>query len=270
MAEESLDDSGWRIFQLFLVQLEDGELEGVRRQVEEELTARQAREHDALRLLFSTLPVSDLETARQQIAAEQAERLDPEWAGWLKAEGHGDSPRVAESPAVRQPQTFSQNLLACGGQPRDGCGDRGNDREKENANMTMSSSSETAAQTASAGNGSQAQPAKKASRAPRKGRVAPVKGKPGRKAGRAKKAAKTANKKKGRRPGAAREGSKTAAVVALLQRPKGATLTEIMKATGWQAHSVRGFISAAVVKKMGLKVTSTRRDDGQRVYSAAK
>ena len=40
-----------------------------------------------------------------------------------------------------------------------------------------------------------------------------------------------------------------------------------MAATGWQGHSVRGFISGAIVKKMGLKVESTKRDDGERSYS---
>ncbi|MBI4465557.1 MAG: DUF3489 domain-containing protein, partial [Acidobacteria bacterium] len=38
-------------------------------------------------------------------------------------------------------------------------------------------------------------------------------------------------------------------------------------ATGWQAHSVRGFISGAIVRKMGLEVESKKRDDGQRAYS---
>jgi hypothetical protein len=63
-----------------------------------------------------------------------------------------------------------------------------------------------------------------------------------------------------------REGSKTAQVVALLERKGGATLAEIMKATGWQAHSVRGFISGTLGKKMGRTVDSTKRGDGERLY----
>jgi hypothetical protein len=63
-----------------------------------------------------------------------------------------------------------------------------------------------------------------------------------------------------------REGSKTATVVALLERKGGATLAEIMKATGWQAHSVRGFISGTLGKKMGRAVESTKREDGERLY----
>ena len=42
-----------------------------------------------------------------------------------------------------------------------------------------------------------------------------------------------------------------------------------MAATGWQAHSVRGFISGAIVKKMGLQVESKKREDGDRAYSIA-
>jgi hypothetical protein len=64
----------------------------------------------------------------------------------------------------------------------------------------------------------------------------------------------------------AREGSKKAIVLDLLRRPEGATLDDIMSATGWLAHSVRGFLSGAITKKMGLNVTSAKRADGQRFY----
>jgi hypothetical protein len=63
-----------------------------------------------------------------------------------------------------------------------------------------------------------------------------------------------------------REGSKAAEIVELLKRRTGVTLQELMTATGWQAHSVRGFLSASVGKKMGLQLNSTKREDGQRVY----
>lgn len=65
----------------------------------------------------------------------------------------------------------------------------------------------------------------------------------------------------------ARNGSKKATVLELLRRPAGATLKDIMAATEWQAHSVRGFISGAITKKMGLSVASAKREDGQRAYS---
>jgi len=55
-------------------------------------------------------------------------------------------------------------------------------------------------------------------------------------------------------------------VLALLKRPGGATAKELMKATGWQAHSVRGFLSGTLGKKMGLAVESTKREDGERQY----
>ncbi|MBL8236465.1 MAG: DUF3489 domain-containing protein [Bryobacterales bacterium] len=66
-----------------------------------------------------------------------------------------------------------------------------------------------------------------------------------------------------------REGSKKAEVLALLQRPGGATLGEIMTATGWQAHTVRGFISGTLTKKMGLTVESLRGEDKVRTYRIA-
>ncbi len=81
-----------------------------------------------------------------------------------------------------------------------------------------------------------------------------------------------ANKRaKARTPaGSPRPASKTAKVLHLLQRSGGVTLNDLMKATDWQAHSVRGFLSGTLRKKMGLKVESTKREDGDRVYSLVK
>jgi hypothetical protein len=64
-----------------------------------------------------------------------------------------------------------------------------------------------------------------------------------------------------------REGSKTATVVELMKREGGVTLKTIMEATGWQAHSVRGFISGTLTKKMGLAVVSTKSEGGERTYT---
>jgi hypothetical protein len=63
-----------------------------------------------------------------------------------------------------------------------------------------------------------------------------------------------------------RNGSKSAAILALLQTPGGATRSEIMRLTGWRAHSVRGFISGVVMKKMGRMVESSAQDNGDRLY----
>src|SRR6266852_1018790 len=68
----------------------------------------------------------------------------------------------------------------------------------------------------------------------------------------------------------ARDGSKKAQVLEMMRRKGGATLAEIMKATDWQAHTVRGFISAALGKKMGITVLSTKSDSGERTYSVTK
>jgi len=105
-------------------------------------------------------------------------------------------------------------------------------------------------------------PGKKARVAPTRAHVAPKKGKTAKQASLGKKAPNAATK-----TGAARDGSKVAKVLDLLKRPDGATLAELMKATCWQAHSVRGFLSGTVSKKQGLAVTSAKAEDGDRTYS---
>jgi hypothetical protein len=72
------------------------------------------------------------------------------------------------------------------------------------------------------------------------------------------------------KPAKARDGSKTAQILDLLKQPGGATLKNLMAAAHWQAHSVRGFVSGTLGKKMGLTVASTKREDGERVYSISR
>jgi Protein of unknown function (DUF3489) len=84
-----------------------------------------------------------------------------------------------------------------------------------------------------------------------------------------------AGKKAAKKPTQAKEAStpraesKGAKILELIGRPKGATLAEIVKATDWQKHSIRGFLSTAA-KKHGLKIESTRTEAGDRVYKAIR
>jgi hypothetical protein len=118
-----------------------------------------------------------------------------------------------------------------------------------------------------AAEGEQPKAAKKATRAPRRAPVAPAKTKSGKKATPAKKAPKGRTRAKAAEPEVAREGSKTARILELLKRPGGVTAKDLLKATNWLPHSVRGFLSGTVGKKMGLTVTSTKGEDGERTYS---
>lgn len=66
----------------------------------------------------------------------------------------------------------------------------------------------------------------------------------------------------------AKPDSKQSRVVAMLRAPTGATIAGMIKATGWQKHSVRGFLAAVVRKRLKLKLTS-EKVDGNRVYQIA-
>jgi Protein of unknown function (DUF3489) len=70
-------------------------------------------------------------------------------------------------------------------------------------------------------------------------------------------------------PRAPKPESKGAQLLALIGRDHGASLTELKEATGWQAHSVRGFLSTAN-KKQNLKISSIKNEVGERVYKTGQ
>lgn len=77
-------------------------------------------------------------------------------------------------------------------------------------------------------------------------------------------AKKTAAKANG--DGKPKAATKTATIIEMLERKGGATAADLLKATGWQAHSLRGFI-AGTLKKMGRNAESTKNAKGERVYA---
>jgi hypothetical protein len=138
-------------------------------------------------------------------------------------------------------------------------------RQKEKLKMITTTTIETGAFPAIAA-GETPKPNKTARVGARRAPVAPGKAKAGKKATLATKAPKSAKKAKTSKP-EARDGSKTARILELLKRPGGVTAKELMKATSWLPHSVRGFLSGTVGKKMKLTVTSVKGEDGERSYS---
>jgi hypothetical protein len=66
-----------------------------------------------------------------------------------------------------------------------------------------------------------------------------------------------------------RDNTKQAQIIAMLKRPEGATISQIVEATGWQPHTVRGTFAGAFKKKLGLALSSSKDGHGQRVYRVA-
>ena len=71
------------------------------------------------------------------------------------------------------------------------------------------------------------------------------------------------------KPVANRAGTKQAQIIAMLKRPEGATISQIVEATGWQPHTVRGTFAGAFKKKLGLLIVSEKDSQANRVYRIA-
>ncbi|CAA7620546.1 conserved hypothetical protein [Magnetospirillum sp. SS-4] len=66
-----------------------------------------------------------------------------------------------------------------------------------------------------------------------------------------------------------RQGTKQEALIVMLKRPEGASIAEIMEATDWLAHTIRGAIAGALKKKLGLTITSEKVEGRGRTYKIA-
>ena len=97
--------------------------------------------------------------------------------------------------------------------------------------------------------------------------ASPKKAKANQKSARATKPAKAKKASKAPKPKGSRSGSKAEKVLELMRRKEGATLAELAKATDWQNHSIRGFVSGHIIKKLRLKVESTKSEAGDRTYA---
>src|SRR6516162_6957465 len=126
--------------------------------------------------------------------------------------------------------------------------------------LTMTSNAEEQGNPPAAATVQPPKATKRANVARRSRRVAPGKPRSGKKASSAERRPKSQKAAKQAKPATgARDGSKAAKVLSLLRRPDGASLKELMKATGWLAHSVRGYLSGTVSKRLKLKLVSAKR-----------
>lgn len=98
----------------------------------------------------------------------------------------------------------------------------------------------------------------------------PKKAKASKKTAKAKKPPRPKKTTKEAKPKSAKSGSKAAIVLEMMKRKDGATLAEIAKATDWQNHSIRGFVSGHVTKKLRLKVARSAPSKGNGILGCQK
>jgi Protein of unknown function (DUF3489) len=143
--------------------------------------------------------------------------------------------------------------------------------EKEEVHMTNTESRETAPEQGATGANAAIKPARKATAAKggAKGKRTSAQGGAARRSAGRRTRGKSAKAGGNAAAPKSRPESKGAHILELIGRANGATLPEIMRATSWQAHSVRGFLSTAA-KKHGVKIASVRNEGGDRVYKLAR
>jgi len=83
------------------------------------------------------------------------------------------------------------------------------------------------------------------------------------------KAKATAQRRAAKKPAATTKMSKQDRLIEMLQRPEGATIKQMADSFGWQPHTVRGTLSGALKKRLGLAVTSNKEESRGRVYRIA-
>jgi len=255
MLTSEMDEPRWRAFRLFLAALSDEELPVVRDQLDREVTARRECETNAVRLFYSSLAAPDLEAARREIDVVCGK-------SWNRSTGSG-SPGVRLSTNRRGAGHFTLAFRA-NRSDESSCADQPPTRTTTTMKNKEAKTTETAPVAEQ-----QVAPERAVSKKAASQKKGTPKAQKTAKSKKAKKEGKTKKNVAKPKPSPPRAESKGAQILEMIGRAKGATLAELMQTTGWQAHSVRGFISIAR-KEHRLKIESSKNEVGDRMYTIGK